>query len=233
MPPQGRSCQESRSCLSDKDMPETPSVSIHTSSACQYDSLSRTVSGDMRDGHQVWAWSRYWDVFWEVPRPHSESLASEILAESGTRYSRDNRLTSGQEALQGHSISLPTSLHHGTGTDAVAAKSARAYGTPSTVEKAPNRGRASEPSIRLKDSMSTATRDTRYSLPRSWGLGAARHHLPFVFATSFGPRFDGPNTPDRADKGQIGRCEPDILIELESQMVGGTMSHAQDPSVLP
>lgn len=53
MPPQGRCCQESRSCLSNKDMPKRPSVSINTSSACECDFLPWSVSGDMRDGYQV------------------------------------------------------------------------------------------------------------------------------------------------------------------------------------
>lgn len=91
--PQGRYCQESRSCLSNKDMSKRPSVSIHTSSACQCDPLPRVVSvicaTDIKSRPS--RTSSY--VFQEAPRSKSQSLASGILAESSTQCSGDELST--------------------------------------------------------------------------------------------------------------------------------------------
>lgn len=104
-------------------------------------------------------------------------------------------------------IALPVSLGHDTGTDARAVKFAHACRTP-TVENALHCGR--QAFHKIQRPMLYLTKDVRYGLRRPRVLSAARYRLPFVFATSIGPRPDGTSTPDRADIGQFARRRTEI-----------------------
>lgn len=103
----------------------------------------------------------------------------------------------GQGALQNHCIALPTSPHHDTGTDAGVIKSVRAYEAPSTVEKASNCGRASEPSILQDPKTRCPTRaEMRATVCRAHGAS----ELPGIICRSYLPQ-----ASDRASTDPIPR----------------------------
>lgn len=157
MPPQGRCCQGSRSCLSNtKTCQNSPPCRSSRHPPVNVIFLPRVVSVDMRDEHQIQAWSS----------SGTESLASEIFAELGCPHNYDDRSTKCHEALEITGISLLTSLCHDTGTGTGAVKTCPRITLGSRATVGPWTSQQAFDNTQRQ--MSSLARDARYETPRSW-----------------------------------------------------------------